>query len=166
MAFILHHCHLFPPSILASSSCTPPYPSTSPRRADLLVFFPFRLLLWFVRFAQRHGYSCCSSLLLFFSPLVASSPFLSSLIASSLLSSFLRLCLISPCLEMRFPFFLLALRSPLSSSPLETGPVVPFVFVERTRRQERRKMRVRGTESTREEKRGKLRAERERERRR
>lgn len=61
-AFTLHPCHLFPPSILAPLLlCTPPYSSTSPRRADLLVFFPFRPLLWFIRFAQRHGYSCCSS---------------------------------------------------------------------------------------------------------
>lgn len=37
----LHPCHLLLPSILASSSCTPPFPSASPRRADLLVFFPF-----------------------------------------------------------------------------------------------------------------------------
>lgn len=37
----LHPCRLLPSSILASPSRTPPFPSASSRRADLLVFFPF-----------------------------------------------------------------------------------------------------------------------------
>lgn len=60
-AFILHPCHLFPPTILASSSCTPPFPSASPRRADLLVFFPFRPPALVCSLCTTHGNSCCSS---------------------------------------------------------------------------------------------------------
>lgn len=118
--FTLHPCHLFPPTILASSSCTPPFPSASPRRADLLVFFPFRLLLWFVRFAQLMATLVAPRVASLFS-LAAS--LLLPLHASPLLSSSLRLRSISPCLEMRFFFyslpFLPALRSSPSSSPSE-----------------------------------------------
>jgi len=104
--FTLHPCHLSPPSILASSSCTPPFPSASPRRADLLVFFPFRPLLWFVRFAQRHGYSCCSSRCFSFFSCCALPPSLPPSLSLSLSLS------LSPSL------FLSLFASPLPSSSL------------------------------------------------
>lgn len=157
----LHPCHLLLPAILASSSCAPPYPSASPRRADLLVFFPFGPL----SFDLLALYSVTAT---FVAPRAA-LPF--SLAASSSPVHRFSLC------PSGYARFLFAPRfvSPFSPSSysslpalrfsLRAGPVASFVFVERTRTTVSVRARERERETRRgkrKNKREKLRAERKR----
>lgn len=126
----LHPCHLLLPSILASSSCTPPFPSASPRRADLLVFFPFGPL----SFGLLALYSVTAT---FVAPRVA-LPF--SLAASSSSSFLLHSVLHFSLCPSGNAWFLFAPRfvSPFSlfsflpalRFSLQAGPVASFVLVE------------------------------------
>jgi len=160
--FTLHPCHLSPPIHPRLFFVHSPIPfcitpkGRSPRlfplqaaalvcslctTSRLLLLLLTSLLFFLLLRPPSLSLSLSPSLSLSFSP--------SSLLRFRLRLSSLRS--VSPCLEMRFSFcslpFLPALRSPPSS------PVAPFVFVERTRRRERRKMCARGIESTRERKR-------------
>lgn len=93
--------------------------------------FPLRApLIRFARFVQRHGYFCCSSrcssffsccVLLLLPPTYLLPPTL----RPPLLSLSLRLRSVPLCPEIRFSFFLPALRS-----LLQAGPVASFVLVE------------------------------------
>lgn len=113
----LHPCNLLPPNhLLASSSCPPPFPSASPRRADLLVFFLFGPL----SFGLLALYSVTAT---FVAPRTASPfslllrpPLLPPPTVPPILSLSLRLCSVSPRLE-RFvsPFSPLALRTPFQA---------------------------------------------------
>lgn len=160
-AFTLHPCHLFPPPILASSSLHSPilFYITPKGRSPRL--FPLQ--------ASALVYSFCTTSWLLLLLLALLLLFLLlRLPLSSLRSLLLCFCLCSS----GYVRYLLASRcvSPFTPSPsclpfvllFETGPDAPFVFVEWTRRQQRRKMRAKEIENTGEGKREKLRIERER----